>query len=332
MPKVSVMMPAYNAEKYIGEAIDSVLSQTFQDFELVIVDDGSTDSTLEVVAQFKDERLVLVKNDKNSGRVAAANCAISKSKGAYLARMDADDVSEPNRLAMQVNYLDRNPSVVVCGSWGYVVGDRDFRICPSSDSDCIKAGMLFQNEFIHSSVVMRAGTLKDYSLAYRSLNADGFAEDYDLLMRLCLLGDVHNIPEFLVGYRRHADQISAVVDGQATILDLAIKLDYFKHNFPGIGVEGVECWRKFLLGNHLEELSSQVSLFATLVRECDSKSVAYRSFMQRKLSAYVTRVLKQGRKRGTKLLEKCSPGSVGLFFDLAYLVGVGKALKFYFKY
>lgn len=114
MPKISVIMPAYNAERYIREAIDSILRQTWSDFELIIIDDGSTDSTAAIIAEYTDNRIRFCPNAQNMGVAATLNRGLELACGAYIARMDADDISLPERFAKQAAYLDAHPDVTVC--------------------------------------------------------------------------------------------------------------------------------------------------------------------------------------------------------------------------
>ena len=115
MPKLSVIMPAYNAEKYIGEAIESILNQTFTDFEFIIIDDGSSDHTADIIKGFHDERIRFIQNEKNSGVANTLNKGLELSQGEYIARMDADDISLPARFEKQVAFMEANPDVAVVG-------------------------------------------------------------------------------------------------------------------------------------------------------------------------------------------------------------------------
>jgi glycosyltransferase involved in cell wall biosynthesis len=117
MPKISVIMSAYNAEKYIRQAIGSILSQTMGDFEFFIVNDASTDSTAEIISSFNDRRIIRIENKINKGIAASANACMDAAKGEYIARMDADDISMPQRFKRQADFLDNNPETSMCGSW-----------------------------------------------------------------------------------------------------------------------------------------------------------------------------------------------------------------------
>jgi glycosyltransferase involved in cell wall biosynthesis len=122
-PKISVVMPAYNAEKYISEAMESILNQTFIDFVLLIVDDGSTDDTVKIIRSYKDSRITLIRNN-HEGIVTALNTGFEKVAGKYVARMDADDVMHPQRLEIQYSYMEENSDITVCASWMRVFDDK----------------------------------------------------------------------------------------------------------------------------------------------------------------------------------------------------------------
>ncbi|HAS7841575.1 TPA: glycosyltransferase family 2 protein, partial [Vibrio cholerae] len=124
-PKISVVMSVYNGEKYLGEAIDSILKQTFSDFEFIIINDGSTDKTLEIIKSYmkKDDRIVLVSRE-NKGLIVSLNEGLDLAKGQYIARMDADDISIKSRFEKQIEFLDSNPDIGVCGTWVEVFGEN----------------------------------------------------------------------------------------------------------------------------------------------------------------------------------------------------------------
>lgn len=187
MPRVSVIMGIYNSnnEEMIRSAIDSILNQTFKDFEFIICDDGSTDGTYELVKRLTehDDRVVLIQNEKNSGLAYSLNHCLSIAKGEYIARMDADDISLPERLEKEVAFLDNNKefAIVGCnvkffnsnGIWGK-------RCLPEFPK---KASFLFTSPFVHPSILVRAEVMTalcGYRVAKETLRT----EDYDLFMRM----------------------------------------------------------------------------------------------------------------------------------------------------
>ena len=199
-------MPAYNAEKYIAEAIDSILGQTFEDFEFIILNDCSTDRTEEIILSYDDPRIVYLKNEQNLGVAATLNRGLEVAKGEYIARMDADDISHSYRLAKQAAFLDSFSGVICCGSAVEKFGSaQGLCVYPDSD-DKIKTTLLLSCPIAHPSVMLRASILRTnkitYDLAFEKV------EDYQLWTVLSEYGAFHNLQEPLIRYRIHAEQVS----------------------------------------------------------------------------------------------------------------------------
>ena len=223
-PAVSVILPAFNCEKYIGKAIQSLLHQTFTDFEVIIVNDGSTDKTEANILQFDDPRIVYLKNPENKGLIYSLNRAIEQSRGKYIGRMDADDVSLPERLAMQKQYLDEHPqTAMVATTISFIDENGNDHGIWSLDRKMISAALIrnkmpFENCIAHPSVMIRSDVLKKLKYNPRQVNI----EDYDLWLRLLNRGYViDKIDEPLLLYRMHDDSI--------THLYLKKKNFFFKH-------------------------------------------------------------------------------------------------------
>lgn len=207
MPKVSVLMPVYNGEKHIGQAIDSVLSQSFRDFELIVIDDGSTDKSAEVVGSYSDKRICYVANPTNLGLAGARNRAIDVSNGDYLAWLDCDDISLPSRLLKQVALLDEHPNVGLCGTWVRTLGLESEKVWRyASDPRFLRARMLFDDPVATSAAMIRRSCIAGDALRFDVRFPP--AEDYDLWERISRTNEVRNIPEVLTLYRIHSGQIS----------------------------------------------------------------------------------------------------------------------------
>lgn len=205
-PRLTVLMSVYNGERYLREAIESILGQTFTDFELLIIDDGSTDDSVAVILGFRDPRIRLVRNDANLGLVASLNRGLEFARGAYLARMDADDISMPERLKRQVVFMDANPEVDICGSWLEAFDGRVKEIwSPPLGDEEIKANLIFESVIYHPTVIMRQTVLSD--LAVRYDEDYPYAQDYDLWGRLSRSCRFANIGEVLLRYRIHEQSI-----------------------------------------------------------------------------------------------------------------------------
>lgn len=222
-PKISVVMSAYNAEKYIKIAIQSVLRQTYQDFEFIIINDGSTDNTLSVVKEFKDRRIKIVENAENIGLTSSLNNGIAIAKGEYIARMDADDVSLPLRFETQIKFLSRNPDYALIGSSFYQIDETgeivSFTKVLTENSE-INSNLIHQNWFGHGSVMMRKTAFVEcggYSSNFK------YAQDYDLWLRISEKFKVANNEEPLYSWRMLKDSISTgKKEEQRKYADLAV--------------------------------------------------------------------------------------------------------------
>ena len=209
-PKVSVLMSAYNGEKFIAQALESIYKQTYQDFEVVIVDDASADETSDIIRKMKDSRTVIYRNSENLGLTKSLNIGLRLCRGEYIARMDADDVSYPQRFEKQVKFLDENPDGTALGCWchridsnGEIHGAYDGRPTKSED---IKKGLLVGNCIAHPTAMIRRASLVDVG-GYDEKYA--YAQDHDLWLRLSEVGRIYNLEEYLVGLRYWPENITA---------------------------------------------------------------------------------------------------------------------------
>ncbi|MFL9484389.1 glycosyltransferase family 2 protein [Chitinophagaceae bacterium LWZ2-11] len=266
---ISVLMPAYNAGPYIAEAIDSVLNQTFPNFELVIINDGSTDNTEEVIRSFNDERIILI-NQKNTGVAEALNTGLKFAKGKYIARFDSDDVCLPQRLEKQLAYLENNPAYVITGSDAIYISEQGDYLCnfscPEHSDAAIKQKLYSICPFTHSAVMYRKEAVihcGGYSALAHNM------EDYLLWVQLSKLGKFYNYPTPLLKVR--FNPASVTIDEKwrgkrfrtlkyqilkkeeiteqegAELLDIIQKQDTHKIKH---GSYYALCGKKFLVNNH----------------------------------------------------------------------------------
>lgn len=199
--KVSVIMPLYNKAPFVLEAIESVLSQDFSDLELIVVDDVSTDDSLEKVLQVKDPRVRLFKNERNLGAASCAQRAIDEAQGEYLIRLDADDICMPNRLKLQVEYMDAHPMVGASGGALQLLGDGDkIWEFPKSDEDC-KAQLLFSVPVSQGASIMRHSVIKEHGIRY-SKDLPAVGEDWLYWLQWFKVSSFGNLQEPLIQYRR----------------------------------------------------------------------------------------------------------------------------------
>ncbi len=209
-PLVTVLMPMRNAGRYVREALVSVLSQTMHDFELIAIDDGSTDDTWERLGDYEDSRLVPIRQ-RHKGLVPTLNYGLEVAEGSYIARMDADDVALPDRLRKQVDFMEANQEVALLGSSltlideeGEEVGVRDVAVGRAE----IRWEALLENPFMHSTVMLRREVVR--SRGFRYDEEYHRAEDYELWTQMLALTEAANLPDRLVRYRLHGDSSSAL--------------------------------------------------------------------------------------------------------------------------
>ena len=207
-PELSVILTVLNGESYISAAIESILNQTFRDFELIVINDGSTDTTSVIIESYSDPRIIYLQNEKNSGIAKSLNTGLSIAQGKYIAIMDADDISMPERFSKQFQFLENNPEIGICGSWiniidkkGNLMGNRRFPV----SSNVISCFLLFYCCVANPTTMYRKTIIQDVG----NYNSEFVAAmDYDLWTRMIGHYRIANIPEFLVNYRKHGNNIS----------------------------------------------------------------------------------------------------------------------------
>ena len=204
VPAISVLLPAYNAELHILQSVKSVLGQTFEDFELLVVNDGSTDRTLEILSGIADPRLRILNNSRNLGIVGSLNRAMSEAAGRYIARIDADDFCLPTRFAKQMEFLDQHPRTLVVGSEMSVLERGEIkrsRQTADADPRVLRWMLHVSNPVGHVSMMFRAETVRQLGAYLRE--EFKYAEDFDFSHRIMRIGDITVLPEYLVVYRQH---------------------------------------------------------------------------------------------------------------------------------
>ncbi len=210
-PSVTVFMPVYNGENYLKEAIESILRQTFSDFEFLIIDDGSVDKSVAIIQSIPDERIRFIQNERNMGLPFTRNKGFTLAKGEYIAFIDSDDTSAPDRLEKQVNFMEAHPQVGICGSWVQDV-DAQGTILPGkvrrypTEDEKIRRMLLWSPPLWNPSLILRKQVIIEHNLFHDPQYLIG--EDYDLWVRASRVAKLANIPEYLHYYRRHAHQIS----------------------------------------------------------------------------------------------------------------------------
>ena len=222
-PLVSIVLPAYNREQYITASIESILQQTYVNWELIIVDDCSTDNTLNIIQSFKDSRIKVLKNDINSGVSITLNKAISFASGDYIFRQDSDDISLPDRLKKQILFLETHRHIDICGAWMQVMNEEIILKYPEFCNQ-IEAAMLLSYPMASPSIVFRKNVFKKF----RFQNDLRSGEDYQLLSEAITYFKAYNLQEVLVLYRKHDDQISTHHFNSQRMADIEIQLSILK--------------------------------------------------------------------------------------------------------
>lgn len=211
-PLVTVGIAVYGGERYIAEAINSVLAESYQNWELLLVNDCSPDNSVDVIRTFTDSRIRLLENEQNLGLVGVRNRILDEARGKYIAWLDQDDLTLPDRLSTEIGFLEANPRVAACGSWTQMLSERDdgtwvtgvLRL-PTSASD-IRASMVFLNPLACNTVTMRRDAFAVRGLRFRE--EFGNSLDYDLWSRASDVCELRNIDRSLATYRVHAGQTS----------------------------------------------------------------------------------------------------------------------------
>jgi glycosyltransferase involved in cell wall biosynthesis len=280
---VSVLLPVYNCERYVAEAIDSILAQSFDDFELIIVNDGSTDRSDEIVRSFTDSRIVYLENDQNEGLVRALNSGLSIASGVFIARMDADDISYPGRFEKQVSYLHAHPEIGVLGSAMQEINSEGRAISSCrfpANHDLIAWSLCFRNPIVHPSVMMRREILTNNGGYPTELI---IPEDYYLWHLLISKTEFANLLEILIKYRQHENSVRVRLKDQHQKNRVAISQKIIS-KYLGVevplkivkGLWGYDCENK-------EELDQVFDLIHSLLRHGEENhdfSEAERGYMR----------------------------------------------------
>jgi len=207
-PNVTVLMPVYNGEQYLREATESILGQIFRDFEFLIINDASTDHSTSIIESYNDPRIRLAHNEMNLGLAKTLNKGLDLARGEYIARMDCDDISLPERLKKQVNFLDENRDIGLCGTWARTIGAVESIWRYPIDDAHIRSRMFFENVVVHSSALFRKDLLKEQGLIYDE--AYTCAQDYEFWVRISRHTNLANLDDILVLHRIHNESLGTI--------------------------------------------------------------------------------------------------------------------------
>jgi glycosyltransferase involved in cell wall biosynthesis len=235
-PRISVIMPVYNAEPHLRAAIESVLGQTFGDFELLIFDDGSTDGSRAAIESYDDPRIRFFHHKENVGYVRHLNRGLELARGEYIFRMDADDIALPRRFERQLAFLDRHPEVGLCGAWVRYIGQGRGWKKPPATHEAIRVELLEGTAIVHPSAAMRRSTLLAHDLRY--LESYLYTEDYEMWLKIARVARLANVPEILLLYRQHERNVSVLKAERQTELLNRLRVaqweDFFQRPLDGL--------------------------------------------------------------------------------------------------
>lgn len=228
LPLISVVMSVYNGEKYLRKAIESILSQSFRNFEVIVIDDGSTDKSVEIIKSFNDPKIITIQQ-KNKGLSKSLNVGINMAKGKYIARMDADDISDSNRLSKQLNYMSHyNLDIVGCH---YFIINEDGKIRDVAfvmeEIELIDLQLMISVSFAHGSVLFKKSIIEKFKMKYEDVPAEDYLLWSNMHTRNIKFG---NVPEFLYYFRSHNKSLNTIKKEAYTKGRYRVREKYLEHN------------------------------------------------------------------------------------------------------
>ncbi|WP_163527373.1 glycosyltransferase family 2 protein [Halobacillus ihumii] len=245
-PLVSIIMPVYNSEEYLDESIKSILNQTYKNFELILINDGSTDESINIINKFKDDRIMVYNNDGNKGLIKTLNIGLELSKGTYIARMDADDISTKLRIEKQVNFLKENLDISIVASNAIMFSDKypwiKKHTSYNKGVDAIKCELLFQNRIFHPSVMFRKSIIETDKAFYNDDHI--MCEDFGFWQLLADKNNIEVMKERLIHYRmsntsitsKSRDRLQTLIQSQKEVYRQGLQLMDINFNSEELNV------------------------------------------------------------------------------------------------
>lgn len=265
-PKISIILPVYNAERTLKETLDSIFNQTFKDFEILLINDGSNDGSGNIIASYTDSRIRLIDNGTNKGLIYSLNYGIEKVRGEYIARMDSDDIMAPDRLKIQYEYMQLHPDVDICGSFieifesSEVIGHQLY----GTTNDEIKSELLFNSPLAHPTYFIRRSSFMGYKYSPNFK----YCEDYELLSRFLLNNHKGaNIPEYLLKYRISENSQTKI--GESDSLERFLSISRTQNSVlkKGLGISNDEYHSKLHYSLSLSQRIENLDLREYPIRE-----------------------------------------------------------------
>ena len=268
IPRVSILMPVYNVASYLREAMDSMLAQTYTDFELIVLDDCSPDNSAEILDTYTDPRIVRYRGEKNVGLSNVLNVGMQLARGEYIARVDSDDLSTPERLAVQVAYLDAHPEIDLCSCGMELFGAKQEVWVRENNPEDVQITALFYSPILHASSVWRRVSFERAGLRFQQEMVP--AEDYDMWTRAMAAGlQLVNIPQVMYKYRIHPSQVTMQTDRTAR-KDKEVKAKYLTAIFGAELAENID-----LLPAYSREDLQRVKQSVVSIVEANKKQVFF---------------------------------------------------------
>ena len=243
-PAITVLMPVFNGEKYLREAIESILQQTFTNFELLIINDGSTDKSEEIILSYDDKRIKYLKNEKNLRLIATLNKGFELATGKYVVRADADDINYLNRLQLQYDFMEQHPEVGLLGTgfetFGNDIETKVTQYAPDHNTICLKH--LYQIHLSHGTSIFRMSVIKQHALLFDP--AYEHAEDYELWTRISKVCKLANLQQMLYRVRQHNSKVSELYAQVQQQNSLRIKQNLFSALGATLSEKEIELYEK----------------------------------------------------------------------------------------
>lgn len=304
-PEITVLMPVYNGEEHLAKAIESILNQTLGNFKLLVINDGSTDGTSAILKHYSemDDRIMLHHNKTNLGLISTLNIGLSLSKTSYILRMDADDIALPNRLGMQLSFMDSNGDVQVSGGECEIIGGGKMTV-PEIDSQ-IRSLAFMNSPLLHPTVIMRRSFIENHALKY---DPDfKHAEDYALWVEVFKKGKSANINKPLIKYRKHQNQVSQKFNDIQRANSNRVRLNWLNHFGISLNDTEADIYGRFCSKMPLESTGSFDVIEEVLTRIIDAakKNPSLdHDYLKRVFSDRLSLVYNKSTRLGGKIIKK----------------------------
>ncbi len=289
MPEISVIIPVYNTKpQYLTLAIGSILQQTFTDFELLIIDDCSTEDIFSVIKNFSDPRIIFIRAEKNGGAGQARNLGLSLAKGKYIALMDSDDISRPNRLAVEHRYMEKHPEIDILGSYMQRFPQKKTLKVPLTHNDIIHENIFLNCAMNNPSVIFRANPSIHYNNKLR------VSEDYDMWLRQADKSRFANLPAILMNYRWEGQNIS-ILQNDKQVLAAAQMQSSKWIEIAGYGTELQSLLINFISKKPLtdQELANITDFISAMLKKLENHPHYNRPTAEKYLQKLLKRIIRK---------------------------------------